>query len=84
MPNCVAFGCVNRFGDKSLMLHQIPGCGWNTVPRKKWLINIRREDKYFHICSEHFEDECYEGDLKRRRKICFNVLTFNESMKNVF
>ena len=43
MPNCAAFGCVNRSGDKSLMFHQIPGCGRNKVLQKKWLVNIRRE-----------------------------------------
>ena len=43
MPNCAAFGCVNRSGDKSLMFHQIPGCGRNKALRKKWLVNIRRE-----------------------------------------
>ena len=61
------------------MFHQIPGCGQEKVPRKKWLVNIRREgqlpeDKCFHISPEHFEDECYERHLKVRRRFVLMFL----------
>ena len=70
MPSCSAFGCTNRSSqNKTLRFHQIPGEGRNKQLRKQWLNNIRRvgdlpKDKSFYICSEHFENDCYERDLK--------------------
>ena len=72
MPSCSAFGCTNRSSNnKALLFHQIPGEGRDRELRRRWLNNIRRagelpKDKSFYICSEHFEDDCYERDLKVR------------------
>ena len=34
--------------------------------RKKWSVNIKKQNvpKHLYICSDHFEPECYEKDLK--------------------
>ena len=70
MPSCAAFGCKNRSSqNKELRFYQIPGEGRDKQLRQGWLANIRRageqpKDKGFYICSKHFEDDCYESDIK--------------------
>ena len=70
MVNCAAIGSL--YTDLLLIkkfsftkFHQqikIPLC-------KQWLHKIRREgklpnDKSFYICSDHFQDKCYQRDLE--------------------
>ena len=70
MPSCAAFVCTNHSNEnKTLKFHQIPDEGRNKQLWQQWSNNIRRagelpKDKSFYICSEHFEDDCYERDLK--------------------
>ena len=74
MPNCAAFGCTNRSSEKpSLLFRQIPSGTRDKQLRTRWLNNIKRDGELpknnsFYICSEHFEDECFERDLKVRFK----------------
>ena len=72
MPNCAAFSCTNRlvknrhyYFDKQL--------------RTRWLNNIKRDGELsknnsFYICSEHFEDECFERELKVGFKFGFYLV----------
>ena len=71
MPASAAIGCVNRSGENSnsISFHRIPCQRTRSELRKKWLLNIRRDgqlpkDSCFVICSEHFEAECFERDLR--------------------
>lgn len=72
MVNCSAIGCANRSnqtGDKEIVFHRLPNKTNNTHLRQQWLNNIRREgtlpkDISFYICSDHFEESCYERDLQ--------------------
>ena len=68
MPSsCGAYGCTNRGGEnEEISFHSLPSEKKGTL-RSKWLQNIRREGKLpktLAICSEHFERDCFEGDLK--------------------
>ena len=68
---CAAFECTNRYNPESeISFHKLPKRNREKV-RKEWLKNIKRDgklpkDEYFYICSKHFEDECFERDLKVR------------------
>ena len=69
MPSCSAIDCVNRSNSSSLSFYQLPSQHKRPELRKKWLLNIRRDgilpkDRSFFICSEHFEKDCFERDLK--------------------
>ena len=73
MPSCSASGCTNRSESKKISFYQIPGEKRDKVLRKRWLHNIKREgplpaDKSFYICAEHFEESCFERDLKVGQK----------------
>ena len=65
MPNCSAIGCTNRSSDKdgTVSFHRLP-----TTRRNIWLTKIKRKggEKLtdIRICSNHFEEECFERDLK--------------------
>ena len=65
-------GCVNRSGKKqSLGFHQIPSNKRKKI-RQEWLCHIKHgqnenylpKDSTLYICSEHFEKDCFERDLK--------------------
>lgn len=68
MPSsCGAYGCTNRGGEsKEISFHSLPSEKKSAL-RSKWLQNIRRGGKLpktLVICSEHFEKDCFERDLK--------------------
>ena len=50
---------------KNKTYHKLPAQSQGEI-RKKWLVNIKRQNvlKHLYICSDHFELECYEKDLK--------------------
>ena len=78
MPNRVAFGCTSCSSrDRHLSFHKIPSAEKSNEIRKRWLTNIRRagdlpKDSGFFICSNHFEQECFQRDMMVRS---FNKLT---------
>ena len=46
------------------------------ILRKRWLHNIKNEgtvqaDKSFYIYAKHFEESCFERDLKLGQKLSF-------------
>ena len=70
MPSCVAIGCVNPSEkNPSLSFHQIPSNKRKKI--RQWLHCIKRgqkekylpKDSTLYICSEHFENDCFERDL---------------------
>ena len=72
MSGCAAIGCVNSSGkNPSLSFHQIPSNKRKEI-RQEWLRRIKRgqnekylpEDLILYICSEHFENDCFERDLQ--------------------
>ena len=72
MSSCAAIGCVNSPGkNPSLSFHQMPSKKRKEI-RQEWLRRIKRghnkkylpEDSKLYICSEHFENDCFERDLQ--------------------
>ena len=68
MTNCGAPKCTNRSdadNGRNKSYHKLPAESRGEI-RKKWLVNIKRQNvpKHLHICSDHFEREFYEKDLK--------------------
>ena len=65
--SCAAYGCTNKWkADYEIRFYKIPK---DNDLRQKWLNNIRREgklpkDENFYICSIHFEESCFQWDLK--------------------
>ena len=69
MSNCSAFGCTICSEKKKISFYQIPGEKWDKILRKTWLYNIKIDgplsaDQSFYICAKHFEESCFERDLK--------------------
>ena len=74
MVNCGAPNCTNRskkrtkdVGDgRVLTFHKLPSESKHKLLRDTWLVKIKREyiPKEMFICSDHFEADCYERDLK--------------------
>ena len=79
MPGCSAYGCSNRSQDKpELSFHKVPSEKTNKSLRKQWLHNIRRDgqlpkDSGFYICSVHFEESCFQRNLKVSTS-CFFII----------
>jgi len=73
MANCGAYGCTNRSGgQKNISFHRLPAENRDKWLRRRWLLNIKREGeipKNLYICSQHFEPECFERDLKVGNKL---------------
>ena len=66
MPNCGAPGCTNRSNiERTKSFHRLPREEKADL-RKAWLLKIKRKiiPKELYICSDHFEEECFERDLK--------------------
>ena len=66
MTNCGAPGCNNRSTDSpDLSFHRLPKESRNEL-RNKWLNKIKRKyiPKVLFVCSQHFEIDCFERDLK--------------------
>ena len=72
MSGCAAIGCANSSGkNPSLSFHQIPSNKRKEI-RQEWLRRIKRgqnekylpQDLTLYICSEHFENDCFERDLQ--------------------
>ena len=68
MTNCGAPNCTNRSdadNGKDKTYHILPAESRGDL-RKKWLAKIKRQKipKNLYICSDHFEPECYEKDLR--------------------
>ena len=65
--SCAGFGCTYRWkAGSDVTFHRIPK---ESQLRQKWLQNIKREgklpkDENFFICSSHFEESCFQRDLK--------------------
>ena len=87
MPSsCGAYGCTNCSGkNKEISFHNLPSETKSTL-RSKWLQNIRRDGKLpktLTICSQHFENDCFERDLKVIELLMavFLILYFNCGVK---
>ena len=72
MPSCATNGCVSRSGkNPSLSFHPIPSYNRKEITQE-WLRHIKRgqnekylpKDSKLYICSEHFQKDCFEGDLQ--------------------
>ena len=67
---CAAVGCNNTtVNNPNVTFHRIPANNdKNKQLRKQWLHNIKRKDppkdSCFFVCSEHFESDCFERDLR--------------------
>ena len=78
MVNCCVPECTNHSTKtKSVSYHKIPT---DQALQKAWIARIKRENlppvKNCYVCSEHFEDSCFEVNLmeklsgmKRKRKL---------------
>ena len=71
MVTCGAINCGNSSSKKKSSdvkgWHKILTLG--NLERMKWLHAMRRDpphpsDENFYICGLHFEDDCFEPDLK--------------------
>ena len=69
MSSCAEIDCVNSSGkNPSLSFHQIPPTKRNVNRMKR--IKREQNEKYLpedstlYICSEHFENDCFERDLQ--------------------
>ena len=73
MPSCSAFGCTNR-SDSKKKNFVLPNPRRNAVknPEKK-VVGPLSADKGFYICVEHFEESCFEKDLKVGQKQSLKV-----------
>lgn len=66
MPNCGASGCTNRSNDHpEKSFHKLPSAKKENL-RKAWLAKINRAiiPKELYICSDHFDPDCFERDLR--------------------
>ena len=72
MSSCAAIGCVNNSEkNPSLSFHHTPSNKRKEI-RQEWLRRIKRgqnekylpEDSTLYVCSEHFENDCFERDLQ--------------------
>ncbi|KAK7476706.1 hypothetical protein BaRGS_00032043 [Batillaria attramentaria] len=58
---CVAFGCSNRKIAKGKSFHRFPK---DEARRNQWIVALRRENfkpsEYSRICSDHFEEACFD------------------------
>lgn len=78
MVNCCVPECTNySTKTEQISYHKIPLC---PTIQKAWITKIKRENlpplKNCYVCSEHFEEACFEVDLmsqltgvKRKRKL---------------
>lgn len=69
MPSCGAPDCTNRSSkDLDRSFHRLPSAN-HGERRKAWLAKIKRQilPKELYICSDHFETDCFERDLKVRK-----------------
>ena len=70
MLSCYAYGCNTSSNTSSeITFHRQPGKNKRPSIRKKWLANIKRggelpKEEHFVICLQHFEEDCFERDLK--------------------
>ena len=73
MVTCGAINCGNSSSKKKTSdvkgWHKVPTL--DTLERMKWLHAMRRDPTYpsdenFNIRGLHFEDDCFERDLKAR------------------
>ena len=68
MPTCMAYGCNNSVADykRGISFHTLPLNNPDLL--KKWLAKLRLENppirKSSRLCSEHFEKDCFERDLR--------------------
>ena len=79
MPSCSAFGCNNCSENKKISFYQSPREKRDKILRERWLHNIKREGpllagKSSYICAEHFEESCFERDLKVDQKRSLKVV----------
>ena len=67
MVICVAVGCSSdtRFASGKISFYKLPN---DTNFKKQWLVNIKRDnlpsEKHLSLCHIHFEDNCFQRDLK--------------------
>ena len=67
MPmNCAVFGCYSTSRKKEISFFRFPR---DEETRRKWVHLCKRKDKFntttHRICSKHFEDSAYRGDLRQ-------------------
>ena len=66
MPSCSAPDCTNRSKDcPEKSFYRLP-CQSKKEQRQGWLAKIKRSiiPAEMYICSDHFEPDCFERDLK--------------------
>ncbi|XP_015244622.1 PREDICTED: THAP domain-containing protein 1 A-like [Cyprinodon variegatus] len=73
MPTCVAFGCNNKqFSGCGKTFHRFPHS--DAARMEQWVQNVRRKkwqpSKKSVLCSEHFEEACFDrtGQTVRLRE----------------
>ena len=79
-------GCTNRSESKKNSFYQIPVEKQDKILRKRWLHYMKRRgplpaEKSFYICAKHFEENCFERDLKVVQKQSLKVAQA-KSLKN--
>ena len=79
MVHCVAVDCVNntRGGNKNISFYRLPR---DNSLKKIWIQKIKRENlpnqENIRLCHLHFEDSCFERDLK----VDIHVLLNNQTL----
>ena len=82
MVHCAAVDCVNntRGGNKNISFYRVPR---DNSLKKIWIQKIKRENlpnqENIRLCHLHFEDSCFERDLK----IYIHVL-LNNQLRSLF
>ena len=75
MPFCVAINCKNQyFNNPNASYHQFP----REVKRKEaWFVATGRSTlpKSGRLCSEHFEESCYERSSNLKLDLCPDLFT---------
>ena len=72
-------GCTNPSERKKNSFYQIPVEKRDKILRKRWLYYMKRGgalpgEKSFSICAKHFEENCFERDLKVGQKQSLKVV----------
>ena len=71
MPFCCANGCPNQTKpgyDKNISYHILPK---EESIRKEWIARLKRQvlPKYVYVCSEHFEDNCFDESVEMKWRL---------------
>ena len=84
MPFCCVNGCPNQTKpgyDKNISYHILPK---EESIRKEWIARLKRQvlPKYVYVCSEHFEDNCFDESVEMKRRLIPDLKTKRKLKKD--